>query len=101
MDTFPIVVIVLVAGGGSFAVVAGFVAMLASGRRIPSRVSKSRIAPGWYPDAQDDTLLRYFDGRVPTPETSRRGSAPKTPRRGPAQRTSESDATHETRSEST
>lgn len=92
MDTFQIVVIVLVAGA-SFAVVAGFVAMLASGRRTPSRTAKSRIAAGWYPDAQDETLLRYFDGRVPTSETSRRGSNPEMSRRESTRETSRRELT--------
>ena len=72
MDLFQLVVtgFVVVA---SFSVVAGFVAMLVgSERRSPSKRHKSRIAPGWYPDAQDESLLRYFDGRVPTQKTSRR-----------------------------
>jgi Protein of unknown function (DUF2510) len=30
-------------------------------------------APGWYPDPTDLTLMRYFDGRVWTSSTQRRG----------------------------
>ncbi|WP_072806550.1 DUF2510 domain-containing protein [Rhodococcoides yunnanense] len=72
MDFFQIVVITIVALA-SVAVVAGFVVMVVrSERRSPSRRTKTRIAPGWYPDASDETLLRYFDGRVPTRKTSRR-----------------------------
>lgn len=92
MDTFQIVVVVLVVGA-SLAVVAGFVAMLASGRRTASRTSESRIAPGWYPDAQDKTLLRYFDGRVPTPETSRRGTTPAMSRREATRETPRREST--------
>lgn len=72
MDMFEIVVSMFV-GVASIAVVAGFVAMLVSSDRRPGgRRHRARIAPGWYPDAKDESLLRYFDGRVPTGETSRR-----------------------------
>ncbi|MGA9872493.1 MAG: DUF2510 domain-containing protein [Rhodococcus sp. (in: high G+C Gram-positive bacteria)] len=72
MDLFQIVIIGFVAVA-SMTVVAGFVAMvIGSDRRTPRGRVKVRIAPGWYPDAQDETLLRYFDGRVPTGRTSRR-----------------------------
>lgn len=72
MDLFQVVVIGILALA-SFTVVAGFVVMLiGSARRQPARRAKVRIAPGWYPDAQDESLLRYFDGRVPTQQTSRR-----------------------------
>jgi hypothetical protein len=30
-------------------------------------------APGWYPDPNDLTLMRYFDGRVWTSSTQPRG----------------------------
>jgi hypothetical protein len=29
-------------------------------------------APGWYPDANDQTLMRYFDGRSWTSDTKPR-----------------------------
>ncbi|AYJ50436.1 DUF2510 domain-containing protein [Rhodococcus sp. P1Y] len=72
MNLFEIVVIAVLALA-SVAVVFGLVVMLISSeRRAPARRSKVRIAPGWYPDAHDESLLRYFDGRVPTRRTSRR-----------------------------
>ncbi|WP_206510452.1 DUF2510 domain-containing protein [Rhodococcus sp. BGS-1C] len=72
MEAIQIVVIALVAVA-SCAIVAGFVAMLVSSeRRDLGRDDEYGIAPGWYPDAQDKTLLRYFDGRIPTRETARR-----------------------------
>lgn len=70
METLQFVVIALVAVA-SFAVVAGFVAMLMGSGRRTRDAGRIGIAPGWYPDAEDATLLRYFDGRVPTEETSR------------------------------
>ncbi|WP_242657755.1 DUF2510 domain-containing protein [Mycobacterium kubicae] len=30
-------------------------------------------APGWYPDAHDPAVLRYFDGQAWTADTRRRG----------------------------
>lgn len=72
MDLFQIAVIAFLAIG-SCAVLAGIGAtVVSSERRSPSRRKKTGIAPGWYPDAQDETLLRYFDGREPTRQTSRR-----------------------------
>ena len=35
-------------------------------------VATSGLAPGWYPDQQDMSLMRYFDGRVWTAQTERR-----------------------------
>jgi hypothetical protein len=72
MDLFQVVIIgfVLVA---SVAVIAAFVAMVsAADRRTPKGRVPVGIAPGWYPDARDESLLRYFDGRSPTDRTSRR-----------------------------
>lgn len=72
MDLFQIVVITFVAVA-SITVAAGFVAMLVGTEQHDPRGRKNfRIAPGWYPDAQDESLLRYFDGRVPTHRTARR-----------------------------
>lgn len=72
MDLFEVVVIAILALA-SFTVVAGFVVMLiGSERRSPARRVKVEIAPGWYPDAHDESILRYFDGRAPTRKTSKR-----------------------------
>ncbi len=30
------------------------------------------LAPGWYPDQQDPSLMRYYDGRVWTAQTEPR-----------------------------
>lgn len=74
MSVFQIVVITAVVAV-SFAVIGGFVAMVVvSNKRsvdLPRR-SRAQIAAGWYPDAADESLLRYFDGRQPTLKTSRR-----------------------------
>jgi Protein of unknown function (DUF2510) len=35
-------------------------------------VATSGLAPGWYPDQQDPSLMRYFDGRVWTAQTEPR-----------------------------
>ncbi|WP_156689378.1 DUF2510 domain-containing protein [Mycobacterium sp. Marseille-P9652] len=32
-------------------------------------VATSGLAPGWYPDQQDPSLMRYYDGRVWTAQT--------------------------------
>ncbi|WP_176444281.1 DUF2510 domain-containing protein [Rhodococcoides kyotonense] len=72
MDLFQIVVITIVAVV-SASVIAGFVVMVVgSERRATNGRAKTSIAPGWYPDAHDETLLRYFDGRVPTQKTAKR-----------------------------
>jgi len=34
--------------------------------------SRSGLAPGWYPDQNDQTLMRYFDGHVWTSRTQPR-----------------------------
>jgi hypothetical protein len=72
MDLFQVVVITIVAVA-SVAVIAGFVVMVVgSERRANNGRARTRIAPGWYPDANDESLLRYFDGRVPTQKTAKR-----------------------------
>ncbi|MGN6334468.1 DUF2510 domain-containing protein [Mycobacterium sp.] len=35
-------------------------------------VATSGLAPGWYPDQQDPSLMRYYDGRVWTAQTEPR-----------------------------
>ena len=35
-------------------------------------IATSGLAPGWYPDQQDPSLMRYFDGRVWTAQTEPR-----------------------------
>lgn len=35
-------------------------------------VASTELAPGWYPDQQDPSLRRYYDGRVWTAQTQRR-----------------------------
>ena len=35
-------------------------------------VATSGLAPGWYPDQQDPSLMRYFDCRVWTAQTEPR-----------------------------
>lgn len=35
-------------------------------------VATSGLAPGWYPDQNDQTLMRYFDGQVWTSRTQPR-----------------------------
>lgn len=35
-------------------------------------VANSGLAPGWYPDQQDPSLTRYYDGRVWTAQTEPR-----------------------------
>jgi hypothetical protein len=35
-------------------------------------VATSGLAPGWYPDQNDSNSMRYFDGRVWTPQTQPR-----------------------------
>ncbi|MBY6414061.1 DUF2510 domain-containing protein [Rhodococcus sp. BP-252] len=71
MDLFQIVVITIVAVA-SVAVIAGFLVMVVGSERRATGRAKTRIAPGWYPDAHDESLLRYFDGRVPTQKTAKR-----------------------------
>ena len=33
--------------------------------------SETGMAPGWYPDQNDATLMRYFDGQTWTSQTRR------------------------------
>jgi hypothetical protein len=35
-------------------------------------VATSGLAPGWYPDQNDQTLMRYYDGQVWTARTQPR-----------------------------
>lgn len=37
-------------------------------------VATGGLAPGWYPDQQDPSLMRYYDGRVWTAQTEPRAS---------------------------
>jgi Protein of unknown function (DUF2510) len=39
---------------------------------VQQPVVTSGLAPGWYPDQNDSNLMRYFDGRVWTPQTQPR-----------------------------
>ena len=42
-------------------------------RPVPQEtVAASGLAPGWYPDQNDQTLMRYFDGRAWTSRTQPR-----------------------------
>jgi hypothetical protein len=38
----------------------------------PPQPAAGGLAPGWYPDQHDQTLMRYFDGQVWTSRTQPR-----------------------------
>lgn len=39
---------------------------------VAQRPAAGGLAPGWYPDQNDQTLMRYFDGQVWTSRTEPR-----------------------------
>ena len=38
-------------------------------RQEPAPAASGGLSPGWYPDQQDPSLMRYYDGRVWTAQT--------------------------------
>jgi hypothetical protein len=38
-------------------------------RQAPAPAPAGGLAPGWYPDQNDPSLMRYYDGRVWTAQT--------------------------------
>jgi hypothetical protein len=70
-DAISILSVVMLIGGVIVLVVGLWHA--ASRVENPTSPSGSRIA-GWFPDPDDATLLRYWDGSAWTGETARRGN---------------------------
>jgi hypothetical protein len=75
-------VVLLVISAIIVAVIVGFVVLnlrLAKPKSVNDQGvpgTPSAPAPGWYPDPNDSSRMRYFDGRVWTSSTQPRGPAP-------------------------
>jgi uncharacterized membrane protein YraQ (UPF0718 family) len=56
------------------AIIVGIIIASGSGSARSQNQASAGVVPGWYPDPQNPTLVRYFDGRVWTSSTHPRSS---------------------------
>jgi hypothetical protein len=71
-DAISMLSIVMLIGG----VIVVVVGLWHAARRAEHPSSQPGFSvPGWFPDLDDETLLRYWDGNVWTIDTARRGNS--------------------------